>query len=172
MTDQVGIDVAAVARMIKLPMWRYSAWIASGPRGVHVTFDDRFDGRSASFIVESSMSMDAARSFIEERVFLFQDHALEPIRDLAVPLTCGVFDGPLHVHFNRHGAAPLVWSVHPADERWEVAVKRVVLDGVLMTSVYRPKATPDDEDGKPSAWFEVTGRLELDAEGTATIRPL
>lgn len=94
--------------------------------------------------------------------------------DAAPPLALiGVaYSGPLHVHFNRHGAAPLVWSVHPADGRWEVAVKRVVLDGLQMTSVYRPKATPDDEDGKPSAWFEVTGRLELDADGTATIRPL
>ena len=81
-----------------------------------------------------------------------------------------IYVGTLRVHFNRHGAAPLVWSVMPADGRWEVAVKRVELAGVAMTSVYKPKAMPDDEDGKPSAWFEVTGRLELGADGTATVR--
>src|SRR5687768_251505 len=67
--------------------------------------------------------------------------------------------GRFRVHFNRHGAAPLVWCV--ATDAWELAVSEVRFQGVRITSVYRPKQTPDDEDGRPSAWFEVSGKLTL-----------
>lgn len=71
----------------------------------------------------------------------------------AAPMT---FTGPMRVHFNRHGAAPLVWCV--ATDDWELAVASVAID-VPVESVYQPKTTADDEDGKPSAWLAVTGTL-------------
>lgn len=76
------------------------------------------------------------------------------------------FSGRMRLYFNRHGAAPLVWCV--ATDDFELAVKSLVIEGVQVTSVYRVKATADDEDGKPSAWFEVDGVLTV-ASGNATI---
>lgn len=67
--------------------------------------------------------------------------------------------GTFRVHFNRHGAAPLVWCV--ATDDWEIAVASVSLVGANVRSVYRAKSTPDDEDGKPSAWLEVTGLVTI-----------
>jgi hypothetical protein len=67
--------------------------------------------------------------------------------------------GTFRVHFNRHGAAPLVWCV--ATDEWELAIASIAIAGVDVRTVYRPKATPDDEDGKPSAWLEVTGVLAV-----------
>lgn len=64
--------------------------------------------------------------------------------------------GTFRLHFNRHGAAPLIWCV--ATDDWELAVSSFAVK-VPLRSVYRPKATPDDEDGKPSAWLEATGTL-------------
>ena len=66
--------------------------------------------------------------------------------------------GTFRIHFNRHGAAPLVWCV--ATDEFSLAVASVVINAPLV-SVFRPKATPDDEDGLPSAWLQVTGTLEL-----------
>lgn len=66
--------------------------------------------------------------------------------------------GTFRVHFNRHGAAPLVWCV--ANDAWELAVSSIEVL-VPMRTVYRPKATADDDDGKPSAWLEVTGVLTV-----------
>ena len=74
--------------------------------------------------------------------------------------------GRFRLHFNRHGAAPLVWCV--ATDGWELAVSSVVVMAPLRT-VYRPKETPDDDDGKPSAWLEVDGVLTV-AGSVATIR--
>lgn len=76
------------------------------------------------------------------------------------------FVGTFRLHFNRHGAAPLVWCV--ATDDWELAVRELHVDAP-MRSVYRPKATADDDDGRPSAWLEVTGVLSLDG-GVARIR--
>lgn len=80
-----------------------------------------------------------------------------------MPMMC---KGTFRVHFNRHGAAPLVWSV--ATDSWELAIAELVIDGAEVRTVYRPKPTPDDEDGKPSAWLEVTGVLAV-AGGEARI---
>ena len=66
--------------------------------------------------------------------------------------------GTFRVYFNRHGAAPLVWCV--ATDDFEIAVPAVFINAPIST-VYRPKATPDDEDGKPSAWLEVSGTLTI-----------
>lgn len=66
--------------------------------------------------------------------------------------------GTFRVYFNRHQAAPLVWCI--ASEHLELAVASVAIDAPV-TTVYRPKATPDDEDGLPSAWLEVTGVLTV-----------
>lgn len=66
--------------------------------------------------------------------------------------------GTFRLRFNRHGAAPLVWSVRT--DEWEINVAE--LDWHTPTrSVYRPKETPYDEDGKPSAWLETTGTLQI-----------
>lgn len=82
------------------------------------------------------------------------------------------FTGKMRLHFNRHAAAPLVWCVVPLDgddePRCEVAVREVHVAAPLRTA-YRPKATPDDEDGKPSAWLEVFGELTVTADGRALI---
>jgi hypothetical protein len=69
------------------------------------------------------------------------------------------FTGRMRVHFNRHGAAPLVWCV--STDAWELAVSEVRFDDCQIKSVYRPKPTADDDDGKPSAWFEVDGTLRV-----------
>lgn len=83
--------------------------------------------------------------------------------------------GFFRVYFNRYQAAPLVWCIALVDARggdrpelaFEVAVADLTISAPVRT-VYAPKATPDDEDGKPSAWLEVTGVLTI-AGGVATI---
>lgn len=77
----------------------------------------------------------------------------------------------LRLHFNRHGAAPLVWSISTGE--FEVSVKSFRVHGVAIETVYAPKATPDDEDGKPSAWLrpvqDVLVRVGVSPEGHACI---
>lgn len=82
----------------------------------------------------------------------------------ATPVSVGAF----RVYFNRHGAAPLVWCVAPESGAWELAVRSCTITVPLVT-VYRPKSTPDDEDGRPSAWIAATGALWLDENGRALI---
>lgn len=83
--------------------------------------------------------------------------------------------GALRVYFNRLSAEPMMWCVSPDstdDGTWEIAVRAVRLGpGLIADTVWRPKATPDDEDGRPSAWLAVTGTLAIHADGTATITP-
>jgi hypothetical protein len=71
--------------------------------------------------------------------------------------------GTFRVYFNRHGAAPLVWHIAKVVQEegvevvaWELAVRTVT-------------TVPDDEDGRPSAWFRTEGRLRVDAAGKARI---
>jgi hypothetical protein len=71
----------------------------------------------------------------------------------------GPLVGTFRLHFNRHGAAPLVWCVAVADQ-WEIAV-RGFTSTVPLETVYEPKATPDHDDGKPSAWLRVHGQLTV-----------
>jgi hypothetical protein len=66
--------------------------------------------------------------------------------------------GAFRVYFNRHGAAPLVWCIAPEDGAWELAVAAIDIRQPACT-VYRPKTTPDEVDGKPSAWIAAAGRL-------------
>lgn len=77
------------------------------------------------------------------------------------------FTGKMRLHFNRHGAAPLVWCI--ATDGWELTVSAIAVD-VSVRTVYRSKPTPDDEDGKPSAWLECEGSLVV-AGSIATISP-
>lgn len=79
-------------------------------------------------------------------------------RDVAGPRTSFTYRGQMRLHFNRHGAAPLVCSV--ATDDWELNVSGFEISAPAR-SVYRPKATPDDEDGRPSFWIEVDGTLTL-----------
>jgi hypothetical protein len=74
--------------------------------------------------------------------------------------------GTFRVHFNRHGAAPLIWCI--ATDTFELAVADFEITTPLRP-VFRPKATPDDEDGKPSAWLETTGTLTIGPDGRARI---
>lgn len=69
-----------------------------------------------------------------------------------------MYTGPMRVHFNRHSAKPLVWCV--STDHWELAVSAIAIR-TEVRSVYRPKDTSDEEDGKPSAWFELDGTLEV-----------
>jgi hypothetical protein len=82
-----------------------------------------------------------------------------------------IYTGQMRLHFHKHGAAPFVWCVSVADS-WEVVVRDIVVRGADVFSVYAPKPTPDDEDGKPSAWFTCFGRLTVDEFGIATIEPV
>jgi hypothetical protein len=82
------------------------------------------------------------------------DYLYRIARDHESGISAGA--GTFRVHFNRHTAAPLVWCV--ATDQWEIAVSSVVIDAEVR-SVYRAKSMPDDEDGKPSAWLEVSGVL-------------
>jgi len=83
-----------------------------------------------------------------------------------------VASGTWRVYFNRTGAFPLVWCVAPdTDDEggWELAVATVELAARAET-VYELKSTPDDVDGKPSAWIRVVGRLSVTVAGHATIK--
>jgi hypothetical protein len=84
--------------------------------------------------------------------------ALQALRDGRAgpaPMMCA---GMFRVYFNRHGAAPLVWCV--ATEHWELAVAAVSIQTAAGTR-YEPKATPDNEDGRTSAWIVTTGMLTV-----------
>lgn len=76
--------------------------------------------------------------------------------------------GRWRVYFNRHGAAGRPWCIAPEVGGWEVAVSSVGISTVAET-VYHPKATPDDEDGRPSAWIAVDGHLTVHVTGHASI---
>lgn len=82
-----------------------------------------------------------------------------------------IASGRFRLHFNRHGAAPFVWSVVPLNAdgspRMEIAVSEFHVGA--LRSVFQPKATSDDEDGKASAWLEVDGTLSIDEQGVARI---
>ncbi len=68
------------------------------------------------------------------------------------------YTGKMRLHFNRMGAAPLVWCV--STDNWEIAVAGIACSAPVH-AVYQPKPVADDEDGKPSAWFEVYGQLTI-----------
>jgi hypothetical protein len=84
--------------------------------------------------------------------------------------------GRFRLSFNRHGAAPLVWSVSPLDESGaptiDIAVRAFGLDGVRVVTVYAPKETSDENDGKPSAYLVTEGELSVDESGVAMIKPI
>lgn len=80
------------------------------------------------------------------------------------------FTGQMRCHWNRHGAAPFHWCISVADA-WEIAVRTIIIR-CESRAVFEPKSTPDDEDGKPSAWFTCFGRLIVDEMGIATIDPV
>ena len=84
------------------------------------------------------------------------------------------FTGKLRVYFNRLGAAPMMRCVSPEfkgpDGLWEIAVRSVAIGpGVQSETIWRPKETPDDEDGRPSGWIAAEGRLSVFPDGTARI---
>jgi len=86
-----------------------------------------------------------------------------------------IFVGSMRCYFNRHGAAPLMWCVEPSPTnngawpKWEIAVRDVVFDGVQVRTVYKAKATADEDDGRPSGWLEASGRLFVGDDGIARI---
>lgn len=92
-----------------------------------------------------------------------EDQRGEPSASAPLALT-----GRFRLYFNRHGAAPLSWCIAPESGAWEMAVRSVAIT-VPAETVYAPKSEPDEEDGRPSAWIAVEGRLEVEAEGRARI---
>jgi hypothetical protein len=79
-------------------------------------------------------------------------------------------EGKFRLYFNRHGAAPLVWCVSCPDGAWVIAVKGYCISSELW-SAYTLKHTPGDEGGKPSAWLETIGQLEI-RDGIACINKI
>lgn len=82
--------------------------------------------------------------------------------------------GLFRISFNRHGAAPLVWSICPLKDgvpTMDIAVRGIGLEGVRVATVYAPKAAPDEEDGRPSAYLVAKGDLSIDEFGVALITP-
>jgi len=79
-----------------------------------------------------------------------------------------VRSGTWRVYFNRHGAVGKPWCVAPDAGGWELAVGSVGISAPAET-VYRPKTTPDEDDGCPSAWIAVEGQLTVYASGHASI---
>lgn len=77
-------------------------------------------------------------------------------------------EGRFRIYFNRHGADGRAWCVAAESGAWELAVKSWSAV-VPIASCYAPKATPDDEDGRPSAWIAVEGVLTVSESGHATI---
>lgn len=98
-------------------------------------------------------------------------YAAHEIRPWPAAAASLVARGTFRVYFNRHGAAPLVWCVAPVllgdHAGWELAVASVSIR-TLVGTVHQPKATPDDEDGRPSAWIVATGVLTV-RDGDAVI---
>lgn len=86
-----------------------------------------------------------------------------------------MFSGIWRVSFNRHGAAPRVWSIWPEPTSlhpgWELAVCSVRITAPSQTW-YEPKATSDENDGIASAWIQVEGPLRVFEDGTAIIGPI
>lgn len=82
--------------------------------------------------------------------------------------------GLFRLSFNRAGAAPLVWSIAPLDENGmpicDIAVRMIGMAGVYVVTEYAPKETPDDEDGRPSAYLITRGTLTVDESGAALIK--
>lgn len=79
--------------------------------------------------------------------------------------------GRFKLYFNRHGAAPLVWCVAPDDGTWELSIAGFHVADTSLATVYAPKATPDDEDGKPSAYLVVEGEMTVQ-KGFAYFGPI
>jgi hypothetical protein len=86
----------------------------------------------------------------------------------AAPAMLGV--GAWRLYFNRHGAVGLPWCVAPDSGGWELAVSGIDVQ-VPSETVFAPKATPDDEDGRPSAWIACAGRLTITAGVAAIATP-
>lgn len=61
-----------------------------------------------------------------------------------------------------------MWCVSPESGQFEIAVQSVQIATIAET-VYSKKDTPDDDDGKPSAWISVEGQLTVLQMGHATI---
>jgi hypothetical protein len=70
------------------------------------------------------------------------------------------------------GAAPLFWCIAPAGApTWELCVRAVLFHGVSVQTVKDiSKQTADDDDGRPSAWVEAYGELQLGDDGIAVIK--
>jgi len=93
-----------------------------------------------------------------------------PIRKPASLIPVMQYVGALRVYFNRLSAEPMMWCVSPEAGEWELAVRTVKMGpSVTSETVWRRKETPDDEDGRPSAWLATTGHLRIYADGTATV---
>lgn len=78
--------------------------------------------------------------------------------------------GGWRVYYHRLNPEGLPWCVSPDAGGWELVVSTVEITAPSHT-VYERKATPDDEDGRPSAWIAASGRLTVGTDGRAVIAP-
>lgn len=78
--------------------------------------------------------------------------------------------GAFRVYFHRLNPEGLPWCVSPDLGGWELAVRDVEIAAQSRT-IHRPKATSDEDDGRPSAWIAVAGTLTVHADGSARIEP-
>lgn len=82
-------------------------------------------------------------------------------------MTC---TGTFRIYFNRMQAAPLVWCVAklrlvgcpPFAIEFEIAVPEIEILVPARTH-FQSKTTADSDDGIPSAWIEVTGKLVVES---------
>ena len=76
--------------------------------------------------------------------------------------------GDFRVYFNRHGAEPRMWCIALEGCNWELAATGVEMMAPSGT-VFQKKDTPDDEDGRPSAWISVHGTAHVYPTGHVVI---
>ena len=90
--------------------------------------------------------------------------------------------GYFWIYFNRHQAAPLVWSIGlmgtvsfgNGKPKWEIAVKSILIE-VPCGAIYAPRVNTQgavlhsEDDGIPSAYMECRGKLMVDDGGHARI---
>lgn len=61
----------------------------------------------------------------------------------------------LRVYFNRRSDWPLVWSVDDGDQKNEIHVSSVLMEGVSITEAVDLAANPDS----PVAWIQFHGAI-------------
>lgn len=75
--------------------------------------------------------------------------------------------GWMRLHWNK-GETERPWCIS-LESGWQLEVKTLSTNGVLCTWVLIEKPIPDEDDGKPRAWVDTYGVLNVDCQGHAVI---